>query len=120
MSGEIQTAYVRRLFLLFACRAASEETEPIIEAAVREVYAELKPDADAGDPRLCYYAAALAGLHYRRIMAAHAAVSPTYAGAVPANRDDRGPCYTAERIAERCRNDCADLLRDEELMLLPV
>ena len=120
MTGEIQKAYVRRLFLMFACRAATEELEPLIDAAVREVYDELKPDADAGDPRLCYYAAALAGLHYRRIVAAQGAVSPTYAGAVPANRDDRGPCYVSERIAERFRNDCADLLKDDALLFWPV
>lgn len=119
MTGEIQTAQVRRLFLIFSRRSDAKGWETILDAAVRQVTDQLKPDADASDPRLCYYAAALANLHYRTVIAANGAVSPTYAGAMPQNRKDSAPVSFAELLAERFRNDCADLLRDDSAMLIP-
>ena len=120
MNGEIQTAQVRRLFLMFSQRTDAKDWEPLIEAAVRQVTDQLKPDADASDIRLCFFAAALANLHYRTVIASGGAVSPTYAGAVPASRNDSAPCSFAARLADRFRADCADLLRDESALLMPI
>ena len=117
MNGTFQEAKTRRLFLLFARLTAVGEWEPILQAAVEQVTHTLKPNADASDIRLCYYAAALANLHYRMVIAANGAVSPTYAGAVPAARDDSSPCAFARILAERFRNECADLLRDDSAFL---
>lgn len=108
---------MRRLFLIFSQLPRADDWEPILYAAAEQVKNSLKPDADAGDVRLCYYAAALANLHYRQILAANGAVSPTYAGAMPADRNDSIPCRFARQLAERFRNECADLLRDDSAML---
>lgn len=104
-------AKVMQLFALFANLETTDPWRGIAEAAIAQADAECKPDADRSDLRLCYYAAAIANLQYRRCIAAQGAISPTYAGSVKAKRDDTAPCTLAERLAIAYREAAADLLR---------
>ncbi len=119
MNGSFQEAQTRRLFLLFACLPSAEKWEPLIQAAISQVQHSLRPGADPDDIRLCYYAAALANLRYRILIGAQGSISPTYAGAVSAERDDATPCSLAQRLADDYRANAADLLRDDAAFLLP-
>lgn len=108
----IREAKVMQLFALFANLAVTDPWRGIAEAAIAQTVRECRDGIDRSDIRLCYYAAALANLQYRRIIAAQSAVSPTYAGSVPAARDDRGPCALAERLVLAYRDAASDLLKD--------
>ncbi|MBQ5335355.1 MAG: hypothetical protein J6Z45_05345 [Oscillospiraceae bacterium] len=101
-----------RLFLLFSMQEDAAPWQALIDETIAAVQNELKPDADENDIRLCYYAAAKANLRYRQILAAHGAVSPTYAGSVPRTRDDSTPCSFAERLVTAYRAAAAELLTD--------
>ena len=105
-------AKTERLFLLFSMLPEVGDRQPLIDAAVCEVRSQLRPDADTFDVRLCYYAAAVANLRYRQMIAAQAAVSPTYAGSVTAQRNDSLPCSFSERLVSEYRKAAADLLTD--------
>ena len=120
MTGTFQEAKTRRLFLLFACLQHAEEWEPLIQSAVQQVTGSLREGADPSDIRLCYYAAALANLRYRTLIAAQGGISPSYAGKLPAERDDGGACALARRLAEDYRANAADLLRDDSAVLLHI
>ncbi len=108
----MQKAKVMQLFRLFACTEDIRPWQDLADAAIRAVEQQLKPDADTEDVRLCWYAAALANLQYRRMLAAKA-VTPTYAGTAASQRCAEGECSLAERFAEAYRKDAADLLRDD-------
>ena len=108
----MQKAKVMQLFRLFACTEDIRPWQDLADAAVSAVEQQLKPGADPDDPRLCWYAAALANLQYRRMTAANA-VSPTYAGTVPVQHGADGPCALAERFAEAYRKQAAPLLNDD-------
>ena len=105
-----------RLFLLFSMQEDAAPWQALIDETVRAVQQELRPDADENDIRLCYYAAARANLRYRQILAANAAVFPTYAGAVPRTRDDSTPCSFAERLVTAYRAAAAELLTDRKFV----
>lgn len=105
-------AKVMQLFALFACLETADPWRGIAEAAVAQTERELREGADRTDVRLCYYAAALANLQYRRLIAAQGALSPTYAGSVRAKRDDTAPCTLAERLCLAYREAASDLLRE--------
>lgn len=106
-------AKVMQLFALFAHLKSPEDYRDLAEAAIAQVSRILKPDADPADPRLAYYAAALANLQYRRLRAAQDTVSPTYAGSVTAHRNESIPCTLAERLAAAYRDAAANLLTDD-------
>lgn len=106
----IREAKVMQLFALFANLAVTDPWRGIAEAAIAQTEQECREDADKTDLRLCYYAAALANLQYRQIIAAQGALSPTYAGTVSAKRDDTAPCTLAERLVQAYRDAAADLL----------
>ena len=108
----MQKAKVIQLFRLFACTEDIRPWEDLADAAICSVNAQMKPGADPDDVRLCWYAAALANLQYRRMIAANAA-TPTYAGTAGSQRCAEGECALAERFAAAYRNDAADLLKDE-------
>ena len=112
----ICTAKVLQLFALFANLSTADPWRGIAEAAIAQTERECRPDADRSDLRLCYYAAALANWQYRQIIAAQGALSPTYAGAVPAQRDDSAPCTLAQRLVLAYRAAAADLLRDSSFL----
>ena len=102
-----------QLFLLFAGLECAVQWEDPVDAAIEQVRGELKPDADESDIRLCYYAAAVANMHYRQLIAARGAVSPTYAGNVSVHRNDALPCSLAERLVYEYRKAAAPLLDDQ-------
>lgn len=105
-----------RLFLLFSMQEDAAPHQALIDEAIAAVQQELKPDADENDIRLCYYAAARANLSWRQILAAHGAVSPTCAGAVPRVRDDSTPCSFAARLVTAYRAAAAELLTDRSFV----
>ena len=113
-------AQTERLFVLFACLPELGEYAPLVEAAVQEVRRDLREGAEPLDTRLAYYAAALAGLRYRQLIAAQSALSPTYAGGVPAARSDTQPCGFAERLVFAYRRAAADLLKDGDFIFTGV
>ena len=108
----MQYAKIVQLFMLFANLPHISGNADYVDAAAAQVRAELRPDADPDDIRLCYYAAAVANLQYRRSIAAQGALSPTYAGTVTARRDDTVPCSLAERLAAAYRRAASDLLSE--------
>lgn len=105
-------AKVMQLFALFANLETADPWRGIAEAAIAQTERECRPGADRSDIRLCYYAAAVANLQYRRSIAAQGALSPTYAGTVTARRDDTVPCSLAERLAAAYRRAASDLLSE--------
>ena len=111
-------AKTTRLFLLFAMRAEIGEWASLIDAAIEEVRRETRADADTFDIRLSYYAAALANLRYRQILAVQGALSPTYAGSVRANRDDSQPVSLAVRLYLAYRSAAAELLDDGGFVMI--
>lgn len=120
MNSTVWDAKTRRLFLLFAQLPNAAEWEPLLADAKRQVMQSLRPGANAEDERLCYYAAALANLSYRRILAAESAKSPTYAGAVPSNCNESAVCAVAVRLEAAYRAHAADLLRDDSALLIGI
>ncbi len=110
-------AKVMQLFQTFASLADVEMWRDIAEAEMNAVYAELRPDADPADSRLCFYAAARAFLQYRRIVAAGQA-SPSYAGTTAGGSADQGGCGLAEELVRVYRSHCASLLRDDAFVFL--
>ncbi len=116
----IQTAKVMQLFALFANLSTADPWRGIAEEAIMQTECACRPGADRTDIRLCYYAAALANWHYRQIIAAQGALSPTYAGAADAQRDDSGPCALAKRLVEAYREAAADLLTDSSMLFWAV
>ncbi len=109
----MRKAKVAQLFLLFTGLSGAAEWDDLIEAAMSRVTEMLRQDADPADIRLCYLAAAAANLQYRQILAARAAVSPTYAGNTDAHRDDSAQCGLAARLYQEYRAAAASLLRDD-------
>ena len=109
----MRKAKIIQLFLLFAGLEHAAPFEDTVEAAIEQVRGELKADADESDIRLCYYTAAVANMHYRQMIAARGAVSPTYAGTVSVQRNDTQPCTLAERLMSEYRKAAAALLRDD-------
>ena len=116
MSAVSFQAYTERIFLLIAMRENVGELQEIVNAAVAEVLAQCREDADRSDRRLCWLAAALANLRWRQMIAAQGAVSPTAAGCVPRDRDDSAPCSFAERLYHDYRDAAASLLRDDSFL----
>lgn len=108
----MQRAKTVQLFLLFANLQSISGFDDYVDAAVSQTEHMLRRNADPDDIRLCYYAAALANLQYRRAIAARGAVSPTYAGDVTRHRYDAVPCELAERLLDEYRKVCAPLLSD--------
>ena len=108
----VQTAKVMQLFALFANLRTTDPWRGIAESAIVCVENECKDDADRSDIRLCYYAAAIANLRYRQLIAAQGVSAPTYAGAVNVQRDDSVPCTLAQRLVSAYRDAAADLLKD--------
>ena len=106
-------AKTERLFLLFAMRETVGDCQAIVDAAITQVQDECKEDADHYDVLLCWYAAALANLRWRQMIAAQGAVSPTYAGSLPKDRDDSGALAFAQRLVREYRGMAARLLRDD-------
>ena len=115
----MQKAKVLQLFRMLAMLDDVKPWQDIAEAAMQSVQQQLKPDADPEDIRLCFYAAALANLQYRRMIAAEA-VSPTYAGTVAGERCDTAKCTLAERLVLAYRSDAAALLRDDAFVFQAV
>lgn len=116
MNADTFRAQTVRLFLLFSMLADAAPYEAILDAAITEMRQELRPNADPYDVRLCWYAAAIANLRYRQMLAAQSAVSPTYAGAALSARDSSQPCGFAERLVTAYRNAAADLLCDRRFV----
>ena len=108
----MQDAKVKQLFRLFACLNDARPFYDLAEAAMLQVKDELREDADPNDIRLCYYAAALANLCYRQMIAAES-VTQTYAGTVAGGRNDTAQCTLAERLMLAYRKAAAPLLRDD-------
>ena len=115
----MQKAKVMQLFRLFACTEDIRPWEDLADAAIASVEQQRKPDADPEDERLCRYAAALANLQYRRLLAAKA-VSPTYAGTAASQRCAEGECILAERFAAAYREEAASLLNDDAFVFRPM
>ena len=111
-------AKTTRLFLLFAMLPEIGEWAALVDAAIDEVRRELRADADPFDIRLSYYAAALANLRCRQILAAQGAVSPTYAGSVSAQRGDSQPVSLAVRLFLAYRSAAAELLCDSGFVMI--
>ena len=113
------TAKVMKLFLLFSGAARDADWHEIIEEAIGMTRASLKDGADETDYRLDYYAAALANLRYRQILASRTSVSPTYAGTVQDSKQNGGAgCTYAAQLLAQYRKDCAGLLRQESDAML--
>ena len=109
----MQLAKITQLFLLFAGLPRIAGYEDYVQAAAGQVQSELRADADAGDIRLCYYAAALANLQYRTVASAGNAFTPTYAGDLDRRCTESYPCDLAERLVREYRKACLPLLRDD-------
>lgn len=106
-------AKVSQLFLMFTGLSRPCEFDDLIDSAMMQVQSMLRKDADESDVRLCYLAAAIANLHYRQLIAARTALSPTYAGDSAVQRNDTVPCTLAERLAAEYRAAAAPLLRND-------
>lgn len=104
------------LFVLFAAISDGTPYQAIVDAAILEVLHELKPDADVSDPRLCYYAAAVAHLRYMQMLAAKSDIAHTYAGTLAKENVRTEPCFFAERLVFAYRNAAADLLIDRNFL----
>lgn len=115
----MRKAKVMQLFQLFTGLQDVMPWQDLAEAAMCTVRRQLRDDADAEDERLCPYAAALANLQYRRLIAAET-VSPTYAGTVAGQRSDVQQCTLAERLMLEYRANAADLLRDDTFVFAAV
>ena len=115
----MRKAKVMQLFQMFTRLPDVMPWEYLADAAMCTVRRQLREDADADDERLCRYAAALANLQYRRLIAAET-VSPTYAGTVAGQRSDVQQCTLAEQLMLQYRADAADLLRDEAFVFAAV
>lgn len=115
----MEKARVMQLFRLFAFLDDARPWQDLADAAIMRVSAELKPDADPEDPRLCYYAAAEANLQYRRLLAARA-VTPTYAGTAAAQHCADGQCALAERLMYAYRDYVSDLLKDDSFVFAAI
>ena len=115
----MEKAKVMQLFRLFAFLEDARPWQDLADAAMMRVTAELKPDADPDDPRLCYYAAAEANLQYRRLIAARS-VTPTYAGTAAAQHCAGGQCALAERLLNAYRENAADLLKDDAFVFAAI
>ncbi len=115
----MEKAKVMQLFRLFAFLEDARPWQDLADAAMMRVSAELKPDADPDDPRLCYYTAAEANLQYRRLIAARS-VTPTYAGTDVAQHCADGQCVLAERLRNAYRENAADLLKDDTFVFAAI
>lgn len=115
----MREAKVIQLFRLFACIENAEPYRDLTDAAIRAVLAELRPDADPEDERLCPYAAARANLLYQDMIAA-ASPAATYAGAVSNSKNNGRACSLAERLAADYRAAAAPLLRDDAFFFASV
>lgn len=110
-------AKVMQLFQVFSLTNEPRKYRDLTDAAMRQVNDALRPGADADDLRLCSYAAALANLQYRRIIAA-GSVSPSFAGSAAADRCADGQCSLAEHLVLAYRAAAAPLLRDDAFVFL--
>ncbi|MBR4200355.1 MAG: hypothetical protein IKQ91_03640 [Oscillospiraceae bacterium] len=108
----MQDAKIKQLFRLFACLEDAKPFYDLAEAAMMQVKDELREDADQNDIRLSYYAAALANLCYRQMIAAEASAQ-TYAGGVSGGKNGAAQCELAERLMLAYRKAAAPLLRDD-------
>ena len=102
----MQDAKIKQLFRLFACLEDAKPFYDLAEAAMMQVKDELREDADQNDIRLSYYAAALANLCYRQMIAAEASAQ-TYAGGVSGGKNgaaqcENGSCLPTGRPLHRC------------------
>ena len=113
-------AKTARLFLLFAMLPEVGQWDLLIDAAIGEVRAALRENADPCDLRLCYYAAARANLRYHQIIGGQAAVSPTYAGSVHASRCDGQTLDLAVRLFLEYKKAAAELLCDDSFVMICV
>lgn len=111
-----------KVIQLFRVLARIENAAPyrdLTDAAIAAVLAELRPDADPEDERLCGYAAAKANLLYQNMIAA-ASPAPTYAGTVAGNKNDVIYCTLAEWLVRSYRAIAAPLLRDDAFFFTSV
>jgi len=111
----MQYAKTAQLFQLFSGCAHVCDYDDLILAAVSQVEKKLRDNADPEDSRLCFLAAAIANLQYRRILAAQTA-EPSYAGMHTPRTVSGSGCTLAEQLAADYLAAAAPLLRDDSFL----
>lgn len=105
-------AKVLQLFRLYAHLENAEPFRDLADSAISAVRAELRPDADENDSRLCEYAAAYANLLYCNMRAAAGSL-PTFAGTVSGGKAADTQYLLAKELLRHYRAAAVNLLRDD-------
>lgn len=108
------------LFTLFSGEEDQNKYLPLLMTAVHEVRAQLVPDADGSEVRLCYLAAAIANLRFTQMYGAREKALATYAGTIARQSDGAQQLRFAMHLVQSYRALCRDLLRDEEFVFVGV
>lgn len=110
---------VKTLFRLFSGEESSEEYAPVIELAMKETEKILRPEADKGDIRLSFLAAAMANYRAVQLRSTQDRRRYTYAG-----RMAEGDRYIGVSGAEKQLRDyyelCSDLIVPQTFIFMGI
>ncbi len=108
------------LFSLFSGEDDLHRHMPLLMTAIHEVTAKLRAEADHGEVRLCYLAAAIANLRYTQMYGAREKALATYAGTIARQSDAEHQLRFALQLVRSYHALCCDLLRDEDFVFAGV
>lgn len=108
------------LFSLFSGEENIGLHMPLLMTAIHEVTAKLRSDADSGEVRLCYLAAAIANLRYTQMYGAREKALATYAGTIARQSDGEQQMRFALHLVRSYQALCSDLMRDEDFVFVGV
>ncbi len=112
MQETMNYALLCSLFVLFSGEQDVDYHAALLEAAMYEVRAQLREDADETQARLCYLCAAIANLRYTELYGARDRALVTYAGTVARQPDGEQQLRFARNLVSSYRALCSDLLCD--------